>query len=1304
MHRIAALPGGWEPNTEGVIFVEQTPAPIIVLTAKDTDIQTLSIARRSLPENFPAIRATNLLQLQQQLTIDTYAEDVLSQAQVIVLRLLGGRAYWSYGLEVVRDLAERSGIGLLVLPGDDRPDPDLVSHSTAPLSLCDQIWRYLNEGGVENVQNALLKLSDTYFQTQYQPPNPQPIERWGFYQSPQNNALEGSPVSKPIGTVGIVGILFYRAYYQAGNLAAIDQLCHALLAVNLQPLPIYVASLQDSDIQEEVGSALESQAIDLLLASTGFAITKAQSTLGQAQPHSLWQRLNVPVLQIILSSGTQDQWLANQQGLSPRDMAMQVALPEVDGRVATRLVACKSVQQRDRDLETETIALEPIPDRLNFVAKLVANWVQLRRSAPGDRPIAIVLANYPNRDGRLANGVGLDTPQSCVDFLWALARSGYDLGDLEQLPKTGDQLIQQLTQGTTNDPEGWTGRSIRQYLSFTNYQTWFETLPIEVQRAINQRWGSLTNPKPDHEQWFPKTVIEKEPVIPISGLQWGKVFVGIQPARGYDRDPSLNYHAPDLEPTHEYLAFYEWLRSQFAAQAIIHFGKHGNLEWLPGKGIALSENCFPEIALGPVPHFYPFIVNDPGEGSQAKRRAQAVILDHLTPPLTRAELYGDLSLIEGLIDEYYEAQSLDPKRTRVIAPKLLKLIEDNQLDRDLKTKLGAANYSLTQGSNSAQTVLESQSAIEDLIAALDGYLCELKEAQIRDGLHIFGHCPTGDQLRDLTVAIARSAQGGQGGLTRAIAQDWQLSFDPLTADWGDPLSEVDRLPHLATCRTLGDAIAVLETQASEAVAALIADRPWPSVGSHTDQALAWVSDRLLPALRQTPQEIDRLLQGLNGEFVPPGPSGAPSRGRADVLPTGRNFYSVDLRSLPTESAWEVGRKAADTLIERYVQENGDYPTTLGLSVWGTSTMRTGGDDLAEALALLGVRPRWDGAARRVVGVEVLPLSAIGRPRVDVTLRISGFFRDAFPNLIELFDRAVYLVAALDEAAADNPIAQLVRQETAQWQASGLTQEQASTRARYRIFGSKPGAYGAGLQGLIEAQNWQSDQDLARAYLNWSSYAYSCAGRSGPVSGDAPSNGLAAPIGRSAPEAFEQRLREMQVVLQNQDNREHDLLDSDDYYQFQGGLTAAVRVISGQQPTVYFGDHAQPDRPRTRSLAEEIARVYRSRVVNPKWIASAMRHGYKGAFEMAATLDYLFAYDATARCVEDFMYDGVAEAYLLDRTVQDFVRQKNPWALRDMAERLLEAHQRGLWIPADPQRLDQLQAIALEAEADLEARS
>jgi cobaltochelatase CobN len=1308
MHRLATLPGGWQPGEDGVVFIDQTPAPLVILTAADTDIQTLNLALTLAPAGLGPVRVASLLNLQQQLSIDTYAETVLSQARGILLRILGGRAYWSYGLEVVKALAQKTACALVVLPGDDQPDLDLMSHSTLPMAIVNQLWQYFVEGGPDNFCQGLLFFSDHCLATQYQPSKAQPVPKVGLYQPPDVAAVRAMPM--PVESAQ-VAILFYRSHYLAGNTAPIDALCEALLARQLIPVAVYVSSLKDPDIQQDLLQLLGS--IDLVLNTTSFAI----ANLTEAQPN-FWQRLDVPVLQVVLSGGTLAQWQQRPQGLAPRDMAMNVALPEVDGRIITRAVSFKSITQQAPQLETEVVTYQPVCDRIQFVTTLAAHWVRLRRKSPADRKIALVLANYPNRDGRLANGVGLDTPTSCLRILQALQTAGYRVQDL---PTSGDNLIQQLTQTQTNDPEGFGLRQISQSLALSDYQAYFDQLPDPVQQAIQARWGT---PQQEIQRFDPLPTGTGHPSLPIAGLTLGNLFVGIQPSRGYDIDPSLNYHAPDLEPTHTYLAFYHWLRTVFQADAIVHVGKHGNLEWLPGKSIALSDTCYPELAFGPLPHLYPFIVNDPGEGAQAKRRAQAVIIDHLTPPLTRAELYGPLQQLESLVDEYYDAQVMDPSRLPVIGEKIAAVLAESHLIDELgKGEQGTGNREEEDPSDrtpgkregtfplSPFTLYPSSFPLPpDLLPQIDGYLCELKEAQIRDGLHVFGECPSGRQLRDLVVAIARHPGPSRLGLTRAIAADWGLDFDPLTADPTVSLSEDLRtsllklltpealsvtppLPaDLAHCRTPRDLIDCLEQYAATLVDPLLlplastAPPPHRPTAPALQPELHWLQTTLLPALGQTSQELTHLLRGLDGRYVPAGPSGAPTRNRPEVLPTGRNFYSVDIRALPTESAWEVGRKAAEVLVETYTQEHGDYPRTLGLSMWGTAAMRTGGDDLAEALALLGVRPVWDGPSRRVVDFEILPLSALGRPRVDVTLRISGFFRDAFANLIDLFDQAVAAVAALPEPPEQNPLAAQVQQETDYWQQQGLPAEQARMRSHLRIFGSKPGAYGAGLQGLIEAQNWTCDEDLARAYINWSSYAYTGEG-----------------VGRSAPEAFQQRLSQMQIVLHNQDNREHDLLDSDDYYQFQGGLTAAVKALSGQQPQTYFGDHAVAENPKVRTLKAEIARVYRSRVVNPKWIAGVMRHGYKGAFEMAATVDYLFAYDATTGCGADYMYEGIAQAYLLDPTVSAFIEKANPWALRDMAERLLEAHQRQLWPTADPALVESLRNIAHAAEGILENR-
>jgi cobaltochelatase CobN len=707
MHRLATIPGGWNPAAEGAIFVEQQPAPIAFITAADTDIQTLAVAATKLPADFPQVRVVNLLQLQQQLTIDTYAEDVLTAAKVIIVRLIGGQSYWSYGLEVVQETARQTGAVLIVLPGDERPDPTLMSHSTASLADVDRVWQYLIEGGVDNYRQLLNFIASRWLDCECAYRSPEAVPRVGIYDE-ERWLPEGMPLQ------GGAAIIFYRAHYLSGNLAAIEALCQALVDRKLTPVPIYVSSLKDPVVQRVLTSYCR-QGVDVLLNTTSFSLASLDTDTPQV---GLWTTLNLPVFQVILSGAGKEFWESGWQGLTPRDMAMNVALPEVDGRIITRAISFKAVQTQNSALQTEVLVYEPVPDRVEFVAELALNWSKLRATEVCDRKVALILANYPTRDGRLANGVGLDTPQSCVEILHALKAAGYQVGDI---PADSGELIKLLTAGVTNDPEGDGWRQVRQSLDGEEYRAHFQTLPILVQQGIVERWGdcgdrSFQSSSVHSGLGYPQgaplqtSASALTPLLcegrryanggagggftpappttyPIPGIQFGNVFVGIQPARGYDKDPNLNYHAPDLVPPHQYVAFYHWIRANFGANAIVHVGKHGNLEWLPGKSVALSENCYPEAVFGAMPHLYPFIVNDPGEGSQAKRRTQAVILDHLTPPMTRAELYGGLNQLEGLIDEYYEAQTLDPLRLAPIRDRLIALIHQEHLHETLGIKI-----------------------------------------------------------------------------------------------------------------------------------------------------------------------------------------------------------------------------------------------------------------------------------------------------------------------------------------------------------------------------------------------------------------------------------------------------------------------------------------------------------------------------------------------------------------------------------------------------------------------------------------
>ncbi len=1239
MHLLAATPGVIDDGTEPV-DLGQTPADIVFLSAADTELAALSEARSEMREA-TTLRLANLTHLRHPMSVDLHIENCATKSKIVIARVLGGVGYWRYGAEQYAAHLHAAGIPLALLPGDDKPDPELRDLSTVSTDDYDALWSYLVEGGPENSANFLRRAGAVAKDARVDDiPSAKPLLKAGVYWpgsgvSGIDAARENWAADNPI-----VPIIFYRALVQGAGLNPINRLTKSLLRRGLNPLPIFVASLKDPVSAATLQELFAAAPPDVILNATSFAVGSAHGHDAPENPLTTLAANKAPVFQVVLSSGTEDAWSEGLTGLNARDIAMNVALPEVDGRILSRAISFKGEAFFDEATECAIATYRANGNRIDFVARLAANWARLRRKPAADRKVALILANYPNKDGRLANGVGLDTPAATVNTLQLLADNGYSI---DNAPPDSAVLMAQLTSSPTN----WlTDRAEKQggvFLSLETYHLHFPAMPWEVKQKIEDRWG-----KPEDDPFVEHVTLPscgrappggeagtvETPAFKLSIHQFGNAVVGLQPARGYNIDPTDTYHSPDLVPPHNYLAFYIWLREHWGADAIIHMGKHGNLEWLPGKALALSETCLPEAVLGPMPHIYPFIVNDPGEGTQAKRRAQAVIIDHLTPPLTRAETYGPLRDLEALVDEYFEAAGVDPRRIDLLRREILSLTSATGLDTDVG--------------------MTGEDEETDL-AKLDAYLCELKEAQIRDGLHIFGSSPDGDLERDLAIALARVPRGdgkwGNASLLRALARDCAIGteFDPLDCDMAAPWTG-PRHKFLWAAggadnvwRSNGDTVERLEELAKLAIA-------WPETPrdfKHTAPVLESLHGEIIPALRACgPNEGAGLLTAISGHFLAPGPSGAPTRGRPDTLPTGRNFFSVDSRAVPTPTAWALGWKSANLLIEKHLQDHGDWPRTMLLTAWGTANMRTGGDDIAQCLALMGVKPQWDAANRRVTGFEIIPNTALGRPRVDVTLRVSGFFRDAFPSQMALVDSAARAVQALNEPDADNPAAARAR----------------SGEAQSRVYGSKPGAYGAGLQAMIDERLWADKSDLAETYLEWGSYAYT--GGEGTRDRD----------------GLTQRLSQTEAIVQNQDNREHDILDSDDYYQFEGGAAAAVSTLQGQDRPIYHNDHSRPERPVIRTLDDEIARVVRSRVVNPKWINGVKRHGYKGAFEIAATVDYLFAFAATTGAVRGNHFDLVEAAFLEDDATREFIGEANPAALKEIAERLQEAIDRGLWSP------------------------
>ena len=1151
----------------------------------------------------------------------------LAGADIVVIRILGGYRAWQDGIDAV----VASAVPTVVVSGEQSPDAELMGHSTVPAGVAVQAHIYLAQGGVDNLRQLHAFLCDTVLMTGFGFAPPASTPSWGVLDRPAAADNDGPTIA----------VLYYRAQQLAGNTAYVEALCRAVEHQGGRPLPVFCASLRTAE-PELIAQLQKADALVTTVLAAGGATPAAVSAGGTDDTWDVKHlaALDVPILQGLCLTSSRAHWHDNDDGMSPLDVATQVAVPEFDGRIITVPFSFKEIDNEG------LISYVADPERCERVAGLAVKHARLRAIPAAAKRVAVVFSAYPTKHARIGNAVGLDTPASAVALLRAMRERGFDLGDPADIPGVGagdgDALVHALIERGGQDPAWLTdgqlvGNPIR--LSAKDYREWFATLPAELTDAIERHWG------PPPGELFVDRTNDPDGEIVIAALRAGNVVLMVQPPRGFGENPVAIYHDPDLPPSHHYLAAYRWVATGFKADAVVHLGKHGNLEWLPGKTLGMSAACGADAALANLPLIYPFLVNDPGEGTQAKRRAHATLVDHLIPPMARAETYGDIARLEQLLDEHATIAALDPGKLPAIRQQIWTLMRAAKMDHDL----GLDDR-------------PDEDSFNDMLLHVDGWLCEIKDVQIRDGLHILGQAPTGEAELDLVLAILRARQlfGGDQtvpGLRQALG---------LNEDGHDERTAVDAAE--ASAREL--VAALQETGWDPAAADTLTENP------EIAAILRFASTEVVPRLRGTAGEIDQVLRALDGGFIAAGPSGSPLRGLVNVLPTGRNFYSVDPKAVPSRLAWETGVAMADSLLDRYREDYRRWPRSVGLSVWGTSAMRTAGDDIAEVLALLGVRPVWDDASRRVVNLEPISLAELGRPRIDVTVRISGFFRDAFPHVVTMLDDAVRLVANLDEAADDNYV-------RAHGQAD-LAEHGDERRSTTRIFGSKPGTYGAGLLQLIDSRNWRDDADLAQVYTAWGGFAYGRDLDGAPAADD-----------------MNRQYRRIAVAAKNTDTREHDIADSDDYFQYHGGMIATVRALTGQAPAAYIGDNTRPDAVRTRTLSEETARVFRARVVNPRWITAMRRHGYKGAFEMAATVDYLFGYDATAAVMADWMYERLTEEYVLDGENRKFMAESNPWALHGMAERLLEAADRGMWEQPEAATLDGLRQVLLETEGDLE---
>jgi cobaltochelatase CobN len=1066
MHIVFRESHGLE-ETATPVDLGQDPADLVMLSFSDSDLAAFAAGWRRGRGNLPSLRLANLAALRHPLGVDTYVERTLSQARGVLVRLIGGESYWSYGVTALHQLATQRGIALAVLPADGRDDARLDALSTLPVSTLRRLRILCDKGGATAAQAAIAQLA--LASGLYAGPVMGEVElpEMGSYD-PMRGVLANLPAQdgRPLALV-----CFYRAYLAAADTEPVDALILALRRKGFDSCGVFVPSLKAPGVANWLKTQFTDRLPAVIVNATAFSAIDNDGT-------TPFDAAACPVFQVALSTARRTDWAESMRGLSPSDLAMHVVMPEIDGRLFAGVVSFKSAGERDRELQFTQLAHRADEERIGAAAERVTRWHALAIKPAKNKRLAIVLSSYPGRPHQIAHAVGLDALASVDVLLGDLVDAGFEVGAVADLGKA-------LQHGQSS----W---------SLAEYRHSLATLPLELRDDLARAWGAPEDDPACEAGQFR-----------FAAVRCGNAIIAVQPERGDVADRAADYHDLSRTPRHAYVAFYLWLRGQ-GVDAVIHMGAHGTLEWLPGKSVALSASCWPEALIGSVPVIYPFIVNDPGEAAQAKRRIGAVTIGHLPPPLASAALPEALVRLERLLDEYSTADGLDPARRQ----RLIRAIRDEARAAGVEEDLGLA----------------ISAAAAEAIPRIDRFVCDLKESQFGDGLHVFGR--------------------------------------------GD-------------CGTA---------------------------------------------------ERDALLAAVAGRCVAPGPAGSPHRGRRDVLPTGRNLFAVDPRAVPTRSAHAQGVKLAEELLRRHLQDQGDWPKGLVVDLWGSATMRTAGEEFAMALHLAGIAPRWDQSSGRLSGFEIIPLAQLGRPRIDVTLRVSGLFRDVFAGQAQVFEAASEALAQRDFEGEENPYLKHVA----------------------RTFGPRPGQYGVAMAPMLDVFTPQARDAAGEAWLAASSWAF---GSDGNMTPDRA--------------GIEERLASADSFVHIQDLPETDLLLAADYAAHEAGAAAAARRL-GASPALYHMDSTRPDMPRARSLTEEIGRVVRARAANPAWIAGMMRHGFRGAAEIAATLEHMAAFAHLAGAVPPHLFDLYYDATLGHDDVRTFMTRENPAALAAIEACFAALHEAALW--------------------------
>ncbi len=1141
----------------------------------------------------------------------------------------------------------------------DNAEQDKISYdfSTEEITIA---WQYFRYDGEENMKNLLFFLAAKIgLLTKAEPPRKLPWH--GIYHpSWQGDCQDVASYRAAHFQKGreTVGIIFYRSEWIAGDFTYQDALIYALEAQGLNVVAVFSNSYQDERVKSPtLFSAMKryfchdgKTLVDVIISTMKFSI-KA----GGTRIEDLYA-LGVPILEAYTVLASKEEWERSPAGLDPMEVSFSVSMPEFDGVIHGLPIAAKVLD------ETGTSIYAPLVERIERLSRKAKKWAKLRHKKNAEKKIAIVFHNYPATNANIGSAVGLDSPESVRRLLLKMHEAGYRVNFI---PESSKAFMEILTAHATNDRRFMSSeqaKSATGQLSAAQYKLFFKELTPKIKEHLKNDWGEA-----------PGEVFNYDGTLLVPGTLNGNIFITVQPPRGFGEDPGKLLHSPDAAPTHHYIGFYHWLRDLWQADAVIHVGTHGSLEWLPGKSTALSEECYPDISLGDLPDIYPYWITIVGEGIQAKRRGAACLISHLSPPMQLAGGFGELEELEQALDEYVHFRAAQPDN---LAP-----IKDI-----VREKAALCHFE--------ESIAEDED-FDAYVASLHNYVTDIKNMQIRTGLHILGQVPKKKKLLDFVLSLIRIEHGGKPSLLRLIAQEEGYDYDELLAHsqcmtvdamtYGRKLDEIEKVMNLLLVR-LGAGGYKLET-----IEKVLATKPFISYSKAGRKAL-WASlqeviEQIVPRLWRTKDEIEGTLRALCGGYIEPSPAGAPTTNGIEVLPTGRNFYGLDPRSLPTPAAWKYGKELGDALIEQYISDEGRYPEAVGIVFWAGSNMRSHGQCIAELFYLMGVRPVWRRPSNRVMKLEIIPLAELKRPRIDVTARISGLFRDAVPNAVRLVDEAVRLAAAQEESAEENFVRKHILSDTAWLEAQGEERDMAWERASCRIFGDPPGAYGAGVGDLLESKAWQTIDDLAAVYTRFSATAYGA-------------NGMARSYD---PELFKRRMKEIDVTVKNEDTRETHMFTSDDYNAYHGGMIATVRALTGKAPRSYSGDASDRQRIVVRTVAAEAERLFRGEAMNPKFINGMKEHGYKGASDLADYLAHSYQWDATSSVMKDWMYEGYARKYVLDAAMQEWLQDVNPWALHRMAETLLEAAQRGLWNISEKTK-EELQELFLSIEGDLEERA